>query len=770
MKFNTKGKTLLNLKIKSARIPKSFVFTVKQFGINQKKIIQIIQKKFNKKIIIRSSTIHEDGNSKSFAGFFESVLNLNSQNYSEVLNGINKVKASYKKYRNSKNEILIQDMLNNVDISGVITTCDLKNHSPYYIINFVKGNDTTAVTSGKKNSENFIFFRKTKPGPKNKVFNRLIILAKELEKKFDNEFLDIEFAVKKKQLYLLQVRPIANKFILEDNNNKAYAAALKKLEKKIKKLQTQNINLMGKTTYFGVMPDWNPAEIIGTKPKPLALSLYKELITDYVWALNRKNLGFRDMTSNYLMTSFFGTPFVDVRVDFNSWIPNQLNKNLANKLTNYYLGQFKKNNSAHDKVEFEILFTCYTPSSDKKLLKLRKFGFTSAEILRISKSLKFINKQALKQFPVYLKNINTLKSKQESLIKSKMYEIDKINWLVEDCKRYGTYSFAGLARCGFIAIELLNSFVDKKIITEYQKSKFLESINTITTEMLLDKNKLSKNNFIKKFGHLRPDTYEITSRNYEDGYNLYFKNNKNNKSNINNTKFFFNKLQKNKINNFLIKNHLNINFSNFINFIKESIRNREYAKYIFTKSVDLIFRELKKIAKRTKNSIDDISYIDIKHVLSLYYNLDNSNMSDKIRQISNENKEIYKFNLKVMLPEILCNYKDIYSYSENINKINFVGNKTVTLNTIFYKKEIKSKLKNKIVCIESADPGYDFIFNENIGGLITKFGGANSHMAIRCAELGLPAAIGVGNLLFSKITSAKIVYLNPSSNKIDIIK
>jgi len=145
-------------------------------------------------------------------------------------------------------------------------------------------------------------------------------------------------------------------------------------------------------------------------------------------------------------------------------------------------------------------------------------------------------------------------------------------------------------------------------------------------------------------------------------------------------------------------------------------------------------------------------------------------MSDKIRQISNENKEIYKFNLKVMLPEILCNYKDIYSYSENINKINFVGNKTVTLNTIFYKKEIKSKLKNKIVCIESADPGYDFIFNENIGGLITKFGGANSHMAIRCAELGLPAAIGVGNLLFSKITSAKIVYLNPSSNKIDIIK
>ena len=31
------------------------------------------------------------------------------------------------------------------------------------------------------------------------------------------------------------------------------------------------------------MPDWNPAEIIGIKPKPLALSLYRELITDHIW-------------------------------------------------------------------------------------------------------------------------------------------------------------------------------------------------------------------------------------------------------------------------------------------------------------------------------------------------------------------------------------------------------------------------------------------------------------------------------------------------------
>ena len=69
------------------------------------------------------------------------------------------------------------------------------------------------------------------------------------------------------------------------------------------------------------MPDWNPAEIIGIKPKPLALSLYQEIITDHIWSSNRKSIGFKDLGAHHLMTTFFGTPFVDVRIDFNSWLP-----------------------------------------------------------------------------------------------------------------------------------------------------------------------------------------------------------------------------------------------------------------------------------------------------------------------------------------------------------------------------------------------------------------------------------------------------------------
>ena len=75
-------------------------------------------------------------------------------------------------------------------------------------------------------------------------------------------------------------------------------------------------------------------------------------------------------------------------------------------------------------------------------------------------------------------------------------------------------------------------------------------------------------------------------------------------------------------------------------------------------------------------------------------------------------------------------------------------------------------LKSKIVCIENADPGYDFIFSNDIKGLITKFGGSNSHMAIRCYEMGVPAAIGVGSQLFEKVKNKNFISMDCDTQKI----
>ena len=62
--------------------------------------------------------------------------------------------------------------------------------------------------------------------------------------------------------------------------------------------------LLGEKTIYGVMPDWNPAEILGTRPKPLALSLYRELVTDSIWAYQRHNYGYKNLRSCILMPHF----------------------------------------------------------------------------------------------------------------------------------------------------------------------------------------------------------------------------------------------------------------------------------------------------------------------------------------------------------------------------------------------------------------------------------------------------------------------------------
>ena len=77
-----------------------------------------------------------------------------------------------------------------------------------------------------------------------------------------------------------------------------------------------------------------------------------------------------------------------------------------------------------------------------------------------------------------------------------------------------------------------------------------------------------------------------------------------------------------------------------------------------------------------------------------------------------------------------------------------------------------SDLAGKIVLLEKADPGYDWIFSQNIAGLITCYGGAASHMAIRCAEFGIPAAIGCGKKIYDYAGGLDAVLLDAKHGKI----
>lgn len=123
------------------------------------------------------------------------------------------------------------------------------------------------------------------------------------------------------------------------------------------------------------------------------------------------------------------------------------------------------------------------------------------------------------------------------------------------------------------------------------------------------------------------------------------------------------------------------------------------------------------------------------------------------------NKEQYDRAVLLKLPSIIVKPEEVYSFYLLEEEPNFITQKAVVGEVVVVDKTEK-QMENKIAFIKAADPGYDYLFSKNIGGLVTQFGGANSHMAIRCAELGIPAVIGVGERNFNEWSRYKTMMID----------
>ena len=771
LKLSTKARTLadLSLCVTKSEILPVYIFSAVNYLDNKELIIKEIQGHFKENIIIRSSSSGEDNMQTSNAGGFESILSVNIDSVKEIHSAICKVLESYINLSH-EDEVFVQPMLRDVSMCGVVFSADLDTLSPYYVINYDESGSTSSVTGGEHNDlKTYIHFKEYDGIEDNKI-KQIIDAVKECEALFCNEFLDIEFAFVGETLFLLQVRPIVqvNKEILSHIN---LATGLRKLQKKINKLNAKHPNLLGRRTIFGIMPDWNPAEIIGIRPKRLALSLYKELITDETWAYQRDNYGYRNLRSHPLLVSFLGVPFIDVRVSFNSFIPKDLNDKIAEKLVDYYLDELAQNVNHHDKVEFEIVYSCFYFGIWKDLEKLRDKDFEDAEIEAIKISLLKVTNGVIDTnnglYKQDLQKIEVLKAKFVAITDSNLSLIDKIYWLIKDVKRYGTLPFAGVARAGFIAVQILRSLVSENILTQKEYDSFLNSLNTVSKALVDDRCNMDKEKFLVKYGHLRPGTYDITSQRYDEAYDVYFSSNPMNDSAS--KAFQFSEEQQSLITNKIRESGLNIDFNGLVSFIRDAIEGREYAKFNFTKHLSQILIYIQEFGSKFGYSREDLAFLDIQKIINLYSTLDHRDVEEIISLDITKNKDFYNYTKSVRLPAVIVQQDDVYSFYLEKNKANFITLKSINSEVVLEKDIPNTSVKNKIVCIKSADPGYDYLFSKNIAGLITCYGGANSHMAIRCAELSIPAVIGCGEADFTKYSKAKVLEIDSANKNVKVL-
>ena len=714
---------------------------------------------------MRSSCHAEDNFCSSNAGAFLSIPGVKAQNAGAA---IDQVIASYGQPKDC-DEIIVQNMVEDVCFSGVIFSHDPNNGTPYRVINWHEGVDTSFVTSGK--GGRLFYCAATASTHAQGQFSGILGLLEELLELFDGVPLDCEFAVSgppnNQKIWLLQVRPLLLSVKIQQENEQA--ESLNELQSWLTQAMGKHPFLLGDRTLYGVMPDWNPAEIIGLRPYPLALSLYKELITDSIWAYQRHNYGYRNLRSFPLMSAFHGLPYIDVRVSFNSFIPSKLDENIAGKLVNYYLEKLSQHPQLHDKVEFDIVFSCFNVDLPNRLEELKAFGFKEAEISEISGCLLDLTNNIIDvEKGLWVSDrekLRALPKRRETLLSSDTSLIEKIYWLLEDGKRYGTLPFAGLARAGFVAVQMIQSFVSEGLLSQEEAEKFYSSLVTVSKELAFDKQLLPKREFLEKYGHLRPGTYEITSPRYDDDPDSYFDWTKTTDFRSSEP-FVLRQNQKKKIDEKLTSLGLKADATSIFHFCKNAIELREFAKFEFTKNLSLALRMIQKVGDELKLSPEEIKYSNIR-TFYLQKQQPKSFLSCLKQDVKNGKKK-HQTTLRTTLPSLIKDPTDVWSFSVADTMPNFITQKKVTAELC--SDDNMQKLEGRVILIPNADPGFDWLFSHKIVGLITAWGGANSHMAIRAGELGLPAVVGVGEHSFANLKKAFSVSIDCATKSVSVVQ
>lgn len=716
-------------------------------------------------LIARSSAHGEDRAGASMAGKYVSVGHIEGEQ--PLAAAIDAVIASYGDAVGPDDEILVQPMLQGVTLAGVAFSADPNSGAPYRVINFSRGSDTTQVTGGHGDLTTLVV---TAGGSAPAPFDSVIRLLDELLAMLPWPVIDIEFALAGEQLYLLQVRPLqmTPAAVTPD----AHARLLENIAGRIAKAQHPHPFLHGKGAVFGVMPDWNPAEIIGVRPRPLALSLYKELVTDSTWAYQRHNYGYHNLRSHPLMLHFHGQPYIDVRASFNSFIPRDIDAQVANRLVDYYTDALVRTPSLHDKIEFEIVFSCYTLDLPQRLGRLSEHGFSAQEQQRLADSLRTLTNRVIDQnnglWRTDEARLAMLVARHREVMAADFDPIERIYWLIEDCKRYGTLPFAGLARAGFIAVQMLRSLVAVGVFSEGDYAAFMGGLNTISKQLSRDFGQLDRTTFLAKYGHLRPGTYDIMSPRYDEAPELYFSAGSRPADSARHPKqapFSLTLGQLRDIGRLLGEHGLSQDVVGLFEFLQAGIELREYAKFLFTRNLSDALSLLRRLGESHGFSTDDMSYADIRTIHSLHASC--AEPKAVLARSIEEGKARYAETRALWLPPLITSPQDVWSFTLQASEPNFITQKQVSAPVTGAHQQ--KALAGKIVCIPSADPGYDWLFSHPIAGLITAYGGANSHMAIRASELGLPAVIGAGETLYARWAESRLLHIDCAVRKVDVL-
>ncbi|MFW5828486.1 MAG: PEP-utilizing enzyme, partial [Alkalispirochaeta sp.] len=744
---------------------------------------------------------NEDTEQSSMAGNYESVLDVDADDPVALAGALDAVAASYTDKTaptpsgenpgvDPDHQILVQPMVSGVSLSGVAFTADLETGAPYHIINYDRSGSTELITSGAiAEHRSLIVYKHGDAMPTDPDLRAVVTVLREIEAVTGYTSLDVEFAVRKggvarsSEVIVFQVRPIAahkdqlRVSAVDVGHELAHVARFLELDHR------DRSSLAGTRGAWGVMPDWNPAEIIGINPRPLAFSLYRHVITDEIWGRSREECGYRRTRPRPGIVDLAGKPYVDIRMSFTSFTPATLSEDLADRLVTAAVDYVAENPTLHDKVEFAVMPTAYDLDFDARLTHLiDAAALTETDRHEITLAYRSLTMRMITGDGISvageLSRLGQLETRRELVIRAVRHgEITPaaaLAVLLDDCREYGTLPFSNLARFAFVGVIQLRALVARGLLSQGRVDQFLASIETVAKEFVRDLAVADRQVLIERYGHLRPGTYDITSPAYHEGFDRYV--------DLDNRPvpeqlpaFILSREeqilldQELKRAGFVRPDGSAVSAEELLTFIRSAVQAREAGKFAFTRNLSAAIDLIGGIAESEGLSRDDASYLVVDDLLALSGASRPAGLAAQWGTTVDRRRRRHLVTTAIRLPPVISDTADLQCFEISDEQPNFVTQQVVH-GTPRRVHGIDPDIAGAIVLIENADPGFDWIFSHEIAALVTKFGGANSHMAIRCAEFEIPAAIGCGEAIFERLEKAHLVRLDCGSRSIEVIR
>ena len=712
-----KAATLLKLtgRLCSARIPSCSLLSLQDWRADRELAIARVLSDIQADVLVVRSARHCEDSNPGNAGRYLSLLGV-AANPAALADAISRVFDSYGPLF-LHDHVLVQPQIKGITHAIVASTRGAFG-SAYDSVSCAEGDAPDAITRGDSPADTWHLGPDFDPGNLPGPVMKALQLLDELRLIFDATPFEVELLEANETLWLLQVRPLPESPAIAD-----IAKALRRASTQLDEAREEGVAVLG------LMPDWNPAELLGAHPRPLALSLFKSVIGENTWWRARAELGYSRPYTGQLIRSVAGRPYVDVRASFESLCPAELSLPDRVRLSCAWLDRLRANPQLHDCVEFNVVLSGFEFDAKTKNADV---NYAVADSILLP-ALRRLTTKALDNAELH-RALEHFASCLAAPLSARGSLQDRIRLL----RRNVAQPFARVARCDFLAQALWQSAARRGAIAP---QRCLEVLSTTDDQ--------NWHRGIATGNEARPGQFDIRSveRNCANERLLMPQPRWSHSLDRDESK---------NIAELLLESSLPWNPEELLQISRLAARARELGKRTLAALLGDWLAQVRDFAESR--------HIDAEILSWLPWDIATDPAIDLASAIERSmlEKQQHADDACLRMPMLLEHAHDLRAVHLPASSGHFHGQGIVEGRVILLdESSIPEMLPlHSVVAIRSADPGYEWIFQRQPAALITAYGGPHSHMALRCADAGCGAVLGLGEERFRKLVCASMLRID----------